>query len=707
MQDGLYVALSSQMALEKRLNTIADNVANTSTVGFRATGVKFEDVVSGLGQTSRSPSSPRATPTFRTRNGRAARDRQPLRFRHPGRRLVRHRDAGRHRHDPRRPLHHHRERRAGDDRRLSRARRRRRADPARPAGTARRRPAPTASLRQRRRRWSARSACYTFDPGPNFIRFGNSGIVPAGEPEPVIDRLDAGVAQGFLEESNVNPVLEITRLIMVQRAFENGAAMIRDTECLLRRGDQDPRFEIALDDRSHGRPRVSLQPDAGQPARSAGARMAARFPTSTRWCCRGGRISEVSPTHYRVRGLSDVARLGDIVEHRSRAGLRQRRDRADLPRRGTDRAVRARCAMPASATLVFDLGPFSVLPHATWRGRVHRRARPRRSTAARLWRKAIRATQRVSRAPPALARQRVGKAFAPASRVIDIFTPICFGQRLGIFAGSGVGKSTLLAMLAAAYAFDTVVVALVGERGREVREFLEDTIGPNAAWPRPSPSSSTSDESAMMRQPRARHRHARRRAFPRPRATACCWCWIPITRFAHALARSRDRHGRAAGRARLSRLRLHRPAEAAGARRPRHRRHRLHHRHHLRADRRRRPQRPGRRFACAASSTVTSCSTARSPSRAATRRSTRFPRSRASHRKPGATTSARWSTRLKAMISRFEIDARHPPARRLPARRRRRARRRRPAGAADLRGDDADRRATARPPTPSPISPAT
>ena len=62
------------------------------------------------------------------------------------------------------------------------------------------------------------------------MRFGNSGIVPAGEPEPVVDRIDAGVVQGFLEESNVNPVLEITRLIMVQRAFENGAAMIRDTE---------------------------------------------------------------------------------------------------------------------------------------------------------------------------------------------------------------------------------------------------------------------------------------------------------------------------------------------------------------------------------------------------------------------------------------------------------------------------------------------
>ena len=52
MQDSLYVALSSQIALERRLDTIADNVANASTIGFRATGVKFEDVVSGSGPKS-------------------------------------------------------------------------------------------------------------------------------------------------------------------------------------------------------------------------------------------------------------------------------------------------------------------------------------------------------------------------------------------------------------------------------------------------------------------------------------------------------------------------------------------------------------------------------------------------------------------------------------------------------------------------------
>jgi flagellum-specific ATP synthase len=82
-------------------------------------------------------------------------------------------------------------------------------------------------------------------------------------------------------------------------------------------------------------------------------------------------------------------------------------------------------------------------------------------------------------------------------KAIDIFTPLCFGQRLGIFAGSGVGKSTLLSMMAGADAFDRVVIALVGERGREVREFIEDTMGENMK--KSIAVVATSDESPMLR----------------------------------------------------------------------------------------------------------------------------------------------------------------------------------------------------------------
>jgi flagellum-specific ATP synthase len=77
------------------------------------------------------------------------------------------------------------------------------------------------------------------------------------------------------------------------------------------------------------------------------------------------------------------------------------------------------------------------------------------------------------------------------------FTPLCIGQRLGIFAGSGIGKSTLLSMLARSAGFQTLIVALVGERGREVRDFIEGTLGELAKTA--ITVVSTGDESSMMR----------------------------------------------------------------------------------------------------------------------------------------------------------------------------------------------------------------
>ena len=70
-------------------------------------------------------------------------------------------------------------------------------------------------------------------------------------------------------------------------------------------------------------------------------------------------------------------------------------------------------------------------------------------------------------------------------RALDAFATCRRGQRLGLFAASGVGKSTLLAMLAAGADCDVAVLALVGERGRELREFLEDDLGAGGAAPRP------------------------------------------------------------------------------------------------------------------------------------------------------------------------------------------------------------------------------
>jgi flagellum-specific ATP synthase len=78
--------------------------------------------------------------------------------------------------------------------------------------------------------------------------------------------------------------------------------------------------------------------------------------------------------------------------------------------------------------------------------------------------------------PHPLKRQRIQKPFQTGIKAIDTFVPCGRGQRLGIFAGSGVGKSTLLGMMASQAEADVNVIALIGERGREVREFLEKDL---------------------------------------------------------------------------------------------------------------------------------------------------------------------------------------------------------------------------------------
>jgi flagellum-specific ATP synthase len=79
--------------------------------------------------------------------------------------------------------------------------------------------------------------------------------------------------------------------------------------------------------------------------------------------------------------------------------------------------------------------------------------------------------------PNPLIRKRINKRIITGVRSIDGFLPVGKGQRLGIFAGSGVGKSTLLGMIARNTSADVNVIALIGERGREVREFIENDLG--------------------------------------------------------------------------------------------------------------------------------------------------------------------------------------------------------------------------------------
>src|SRR5215472_16327395 len=103
-----------------------------------------------------------------------------------------------------------------------------------------------------------------------------------------------------------------------------------------------------------------------------------------------------------------------------------------------------------------------------------------------------------TQAPSAHTRARVGGKLDLGVKALNAFLTCCKGQRMGIFAGSGVGKSTLLGMLARNTQADAIVIGLVGERGRELKEFSEDDLGPEGLQ-RSVVVAATSDEPALVR----------------------------------------------------------------------------------------------------------------------------------------------------------------------------------------------------------------
>ncbi|MCE9558051.1 MAG: FliI/YscN family ATPase [Armatimonadetes bacterium] len=100
--------------------------------------------------------------------------------------------------------------------------------------------------------------------------------------------------------------------------------------------------------------------------------------------------------------------------------------------------------------------------------------------------------------PNPLERQMISRPFFTGVRAIDSILTLGVGQRMGIFAGSGVGKSTLLGMIARQGGADVNVIALVGERGREVKEFIQNDLGPEG-MARSVVVCATSDEPALVR----------------------------------------------------------------------------------------------------------------------------------------------------------------------------------------------------------------
>jgi flagellum-specific ATP synthase len=132
----------------------------------------------------------------------------------------------------------------------------------------------------------------------------------------------------------------------------------------------------------------------------------------------------------------------------------------------------------------------------------------------------------------ALDRRRITEAMHTGIRAVDLMATLGRGQRVGIFAGPGVGKSTLLGAVARRASSDVNVIALIGERGREVRDFIEHSLGPEALS-RSAVVVATSDESPLLRTRAAMSACAAAEYF-RSRGDDVMLMMDSVTRFAHA-----------------------------------------------------------------------------------------------------------------------------------------------------------------------------
>jgi flagellum-specific ATP synthase len=243
----------------------------------------------------------------------------------------------------------------------------------------------------------------------------------------------------------------------------------------------------------------------------------------------GGTVTHVTPASCCVAGLSPFVKIGDRVtlatDGRPQLGEVIRLDESRVTIKTFDEPVAAGLGARA-----WRVGPGSLNPDPSWKGHVvDALGNPLTSNAPFL--RGAHAVYPDCAPPAPLRRQRLGAPFKTGIRVIDLFTPLCLGQRIGIFAGSGVGKSTLLAMLSRAGGFDTVVIGFVGERGREVREFLEDALGEKRE--RVIAVVSTGDESPMMRRLAPKTATCIAEYF-RDRGEKVLLIIDSITRFAHA-----------------------------------------------------------------------------------------------------------------------------------------------------------------------------
>jgi flagellum-specific ATP synthase len=205
-------------------------------------------------------------------------------------------------------------------------------------------------------------------------------------------------------------------------------------------------------------------------------------------------VVEIRRGLAQVAGLSAAA-IGDRARFHSRDGAAE----GEVLRLTPDKAFILPDAAGDGMAIgdrVELLGRADIAPDDSWIGRVIDPA-GRPLDGRPLLRGPVARSLRAA-APAAATRRRLGQRLATGEAAFDTLLPLVRGQRIGLFAGSGVGKSSLLARFARGVTADVVVIALVGERGRELREFTERVLGP-AGMARSVVVTATSDQSPLMR----------------------------------------------------------------------------------------------------------------------------------------------------------------------------------------------------------------
>ena len=216
------------------------------------------------------------------------------------------------------------------------------------------------------------------------------------------------------------------------------------------------------------------------------------IPVSRRF----GRVVSVDTAAIRVDGLSVHAHVGDQVSVTKSGNMRVSGEVIALEKTH----VLVMLYGPSDGIAIGDsvelIGTNSIRPSGTWVGRIIDAfgealdGRPLYSGEKSV---------PLRRSPPkAATRRTLGSRLNTSLAVLNTVLPIAQGQRIGIFAGSGVGKSSLLAEMARGLDCDIVVIALIGERGRELKEFTDHVLGPEG-MKRAVIIAATSDQSPLVK----------------------------------------------------------------------------------------------------------------------------------------------------------------------------------------------------------------